>query len=346
MTHLLDRRSFLRTVGVSVAGGALAAGACQPILATGSAEGPQTPKFRFVQCNDTHVQSPLRDCDGPQLQTYARANEKLQWCVETLNRELKPDFVLGLGDLIHGERLDRLPLDLEQFQTLTKSLQAPLYPTPGNHETVQQEGHPDYERAYRAVFGDDRVHYTFEHGGVRFILFNNGGAVVVGPQVVRARNDWLRQTLAKYPGQPKVLGCHIPVLPIRQESVLAKSFGFRSYQAHDPELLEVIDAHAASVVAVLSGHLHLTGCVIRKGVHHISISGTASYPSNFASFDVYEDRIEMRVQQLPAELAASSPSIHGRPRHPQDYLDEDHATAEAYQAGRPDERNLTIPISV
>jgi hypothetical protein len=154
MTHALDRRTFLRTVGASAAGGALAAGACQPILAAGSAEGPQTPKFRFVQWNDTHVQSPLRDRDGPALQTYARANEKLQWCVETVNRELKPDFVLGLGDLIHGERLDRLPLDLEQFQTLTKPLQAPLYPTPGNHETVQQEGHPDYERAYRAVFGD------------------------------------------------------------------------------------------------------------------------------------------------------------------------------------------------
>lgn len=266
--------------------------------------------------------------------------------MDTVNQELKPDFVLGLGDLIHGERLDRLPLDLEQFQTLTKSLQAPLYPTLGNHETVQQEGHPDYERAYRAVFGDDRVHYTFEHGGVRFILFNNGGATVVGPQIVRARNDWLRQTLAKHPGQPKVLGCHIPVVPIRQEPVLARSFGFRSYQAHDQELLEVIDAHAATIVAVLSGHLHLTGCVKRKGVHHLSISGTASYPSDFACFDVYEDRIEMRVQPLPAELAASSPSIHGRPRHPQDFTDEDHATAEAYQAGRLDERKLTISISV
>jgi len=343
MTHLLDRRCFLRTAGASVA---VAAGAWRAIPTAAAAEGPQTPKFRFVQWNDTHVQAPLRDRDGPQLQTYARANDKLQWCVETVNREIKPDFVLGLGDLVHGERLDRLPLDLEQFQTLTQSLQAPLYPTPGNHETVQREGHPDYERAYRAVFGDDRVHYTFEHGGVRFILFNNGGAVVVGPQVVRARNDWLRQTLAKYPAQPKVLGCHIPVVPIRQEPVLAKSFGFSSYQAHDPELLELIDAHAATIVAVLSGHLHLTGCVQRKGVHHISISGTASYPSSFARFDVYEKRIEMRVLQLPAELATSSPSIHGRPRHPQDIVDEDHATAEDYQAGRPDERQLMMPIAV
>jgi hypothetical protein len=54
----------------------------------------------------------------------------------------------------------------------------------------------------------------------------------------------------------------------------------------------------------------------------------------------------MRVQQLPAELASSSPSIHGRPRHPQDFIDEGHATGEAYQARRPDERKLTIPISV
>ena len=121
--------------------------------------------------------------------------------------------------------------------------------------------------------------------------------------------------LAKYPAQPKVLGCHIPVVPIRQEPVLAKSFGFRSYQAHDPELLEVIDAHAATIVAVLSGHLHLTGCVQRKGVHHISISGTASYPSNFARFDVYDKRIEMRSPAV-ARRTGGVESQHSRPAAP------------------------------
>lgn len=95
---------------------------------------------------------------------------------------------------------------------------------------------------------------------------------------------------------------------------------------------------------MLSGHLHLTGCVVRHGVHHIGICGTASYRADFASFEVFDDRLEWTVHQLPAELAASAPSIQGLPRHAADFADLTLETSEAYKIGRSDERRLPIPI--
>lgn len=340
----MTRSIMSRRRCVQAACGAVAAARWQPIPSRCRADESRPPRFRFAQINDTHVQAPLGPGDDPRIRTYARANDKLRHCVETLNDRIRPDFVLAIGDLVHGERLGRLRADLETFRGLAKPLAAPLYPTMGNHEVVQREGDPDHERAYRESFGDDRVSYAFEREGLVFIMLNNSGACAVGEDVIRARNAWLRRTLVEHASRPKIIGCHIPVIPVRDEPVLARSFGYSSYQAHDPELSGLIDAHAATIVAVLSGHLHLTGCVVRHGVRHVSICGTASYPSDFAQFDVHDDRIEMTVHRLPADLASSAPSIHGTPRHASDPTDADHDTPESYKIGRADERRLTIPI--
>lgn len=335
----LTRRRVVQSACVG-----LAAGAWRPIPVACRAHEPPPPRFRFVQINDMHVQAPLEHGDDFRKKTYPRANDKLRHCVDAFNHRIEPAFVLAIGDLIHGESLARLQPDLETFRGLVEPLEAPLYPTVGNHEVVQREGDPEYERAYRDCFGDDRVSYSFERDGLVFIMLNNSGAATAGQDVIRGRNEWLRQTLARHRSQPKIIGCHIPIVPVRDEAVLAKSFGFRSYQAHDPELLELVDAHAPSIAAVLSGHLHLTGCVVREGVHHVSICGTASYPSDFASFDVFDDRLEMTVHQLPADLATSAPSIHGAPRHATEFVDSTHESPEAYRIGRTDERRLTIPL--
>ena len=279
---------------------------------------------------------------GADIGGYKNANEKAQWVVEEINRQPRPGIVLGIGDLVHGERLEQLPKDLAAFQEILKPLQVPFYPVMGNHEIIQQEGNPRYEKAYRDVFGDQRVNYTFEAGGLRFIMRNNSGATVVSPEIIRQRNAWLRDVLKTYSNQPKILGCHIPIIPLRDEPVLARSFGFASYTARDAELLALVDQHADSIIAVLSGHLHLTGQIERNGVRHISICGTASYPGDFARYQVFEDRLTVQVFQLPLELAKTAPSIHGRPRHKEDFTDATHETGELYQAGRKEERHLTI----
>lgn len=299
------------------------------------------PLFSFLQLNDTHVLA------GTDRKGYEKANEKARWLAEAVASGgcfARPDFVVGTGDLIYGERIEALGPDLRLFNEMLKPWNVPFHPVVGNHEVIQQEGSPKHERAYRETFGDDRVNYTFTHGGVLFIALNNSGACCVSPAVVKARNDWLRCELERAPGVPKIILCHIPLIPLREEAVLAKSFGFRSYMDRDGETLKIVEAHADSVIAVLSGHLHLTGVVQRKNIFHVSIAGTASYPCDYALYSVFPDRIEVTVRQLPAKLVTPRTNIHGKPRHREDFVDGNHKTPWQYVAGRADERAFTIPL--
>lgn len=308
------------------------------------APGPKSdeePCFRFVQVTDLHVQP-----HPPRKDSYRDASEKTRWIVETINRETftpPPAFVVGTGDLADGERLDWTDGDLKELQSILKPLKCPFYPVVGNHEVCQQERSPQYLRPYLQAFGQDRAEYTFVHGGILFVALNNSGAP--DAKAARQRNEWLRGVLTAAKDRPKILLCHIPLIPLREEATLAASFGFTSYCDRDPGTLQLVEEYKDTVIAVLCGHLHLTGMRQRQGIYHVSISGTASYPCDFAIYDVFPDRIVVSVQQLPGQLARSQPSIHGKTRHGRDFTDAEHRTPEEYQSGRVEERRFTILCS-
>jgi hypothetical protein len=152
--------------------------------------------------------------------------------------------------------------------------------------------------------------------------------------------------------KPKIICCHIPLVPLREERVLAKSFGFESYAARDRELLDLIEQHADTIIAVLSGHLHLTGMVERKSIFHVCLSGTGQYPGDYAAvYEVYPDRIQSMMVQLPPHLVrpAGIPdryvgSIHGKPFREVDHIDDRHPTPGTYLGGLPGERRFVITL--
>ncbi|VAX36673.1 hypothetical protein MNBD_PLANCTO02-107, partial [hydrothermal vent metagenome] len=297
--------------------------------------------FRFVQWNDMHVVAKEKT-------SYPLANEKMSYLADSLRNETHfpvPDFVIAVGDMIHGIKQENFAPDLKKFMELKGKLPCQFYPAVGNHENLQREGQPKYEGAYWDLFGKDHTNYTFEHGGILFIIINDSGAPSSNQMKVgKTRKRWLNKVLKKSGNQPKIICCHIPLIPVREEKVLKKSFGFSSYAAHDKETLAMVDKYSKSILAVLSGHLHLTGVVERKGVYHIVPSGTASHPCDFASFEVYADHVRVQMHGLPEKFLKAGGGIHGKKRHKIDYTDKNHATHELYLKGNPSERDFQIPL--
>ncbi|NLE39355.1 MAG: hypothetical protein GX621_15145, partial [Pirellulaceae bacterium] len=267
-----SRRGFVKIVAGGATLGILGARDLPWARAEESAQPGEEPRFRFVQWNDIHI-------DVTPSRATRRADEKLKYLIEWLNapeRASHYDFVLGIGDLIHGGDPESLAADTRRLKQLLGDLKIPLYPTLGNHENVGKEGDPAFESPFCEAFGLDRTNYAVRHKGWLFVMLNNSGDPRSrGTDVARWRNDWFRDLLKGSSDTPKFVCCHIPLTPIREKHVLAKSFGFTSssFFAQDDELLDLVDEHADSVVAVLSGHLHLTGVVRRKGVHHICLAG-------------------------------------------------------------------------
>jgi predicted MPP superfamily phosphohydrolase len=123
----LTRRRFLHA-----AGGVAAAGLLGPAFGRCDATAAEKPRLRFVQWNDTHV-------DSHTPSDYRLANEKMKYLVDSLNAATyfpRPDFVVGVGDLITGEALSKLASDFALLNTMLAGLKCPFYPVMGNHEVV------------------------------------------------------------------------------------------------------------------------------------------------------------------------------------------------------------------
>jgi hypothetical protein len=358
-----ERRNFLKNtvvtagmMGLGSLGTFFPAAAREKNSAVAKTEvkGVEEPVFRFLHVNDLHVQSPLArsltsEYGGKIGETYAEANTRAFWLLEALTAGAffpKIDFVLMIGDLIYGEGLEGLKLDFDFFNSfLYKRFPVPCYPAVGNHENVQKERDPVYEAPYRQTFGEDKVDYSFVHKGIHFIVFNNSGtACIREPERLQERAEKLKQMLDEHPALPKILCCHVPLIPVRREEVLAKSFGFSSYNTVEPEILQLAEAHSDKVLAVLSGHLHLSGVAVHRTIYQVVTSGLASYPHDMAIYSVYTDRIDVEFIQAPSDLLTPSTNIHGASRFGHDFTDDQHPEYTSYLMGNASERRFSIPL--
>ena len=301
-------------------------------------------RFRFLQINDLHVQQE----HGYTHPTYQDANRRAGWIFSNLsNPAFVPplDFVFLNGDMIHQGTLESNHGAFAYLRTLLPTLPVPYYPVVGNHEVSQHEGDPLWEEPYVATYGEGKQFYSFVHKGVAFVVFNNAGTGEGWDErVYRHRYERLQAMLALHADTPTIVVCHIPVYPIRQDEVLAASFGFHSWHTVEPEIGRLLEEHP-SVLAILSGHLHLTGMARHQGVPQIVFAGSASYPHDVGLVTVSDRTIMVEAIRLPSDLLVPETNIHGKLRHGIDYTDREHPSYTEYLMGNREERVIRLRLS-
>jgi hypothetical protein len=230
---------------------------------------------------------------------------------------------------------------------LINRLDVPLLPCLGNHENCQGEGIPELNVAYNRHYGLGWHNYLYTIGGVAFIVIDSSGAHRKHDEITATRNAFAERAFKQVGDMPVFVLTHVPLIALRDEAALLPSFGFSSWKVHDEALLTIVEDHADQVIAVLCGHIHLTAVKKQRGIYHIMPSGTAGYPADFATYDVYADHIEVEMQQLPDELIGDPAlgDIHGARRHGTDYIDNDHPDHESYMLGNAEERRFTIELN-
>lgn len=301
-------------------------------------------RFRLVLWNDVHVRD---TAISGRAAGYPRTNEKALWLFEWIRRARgndAPDFVLSAGDIIDGEISD-MGRDFAWLREhVLEPLPVPFLPCVGNHENGQGEGVSEAYTAYDACFGSGWRNYIFTAGGIGFLVVDTSGAHRSPDEITAARNAFVERAFERLNGMPVIVVTHVPLVSMREEEVLKKSFGFSSWRVLDPRMLQITELHRDRVVAVLSGHLHLTAARKVNGILHVTSTGTASYPSTFSVLDCYDDRLEFRIHELPDALQDRGADIHGKPRYDNDYIDAQHPAHEAYVGGNPEERAVTLPL--
>lgn len=339
------RRQFLATASLGSVAAAVGQVADNTPASPVAREQPLgEPLFRFLQINDTHYQSPQAEVISP---TYRHANGRVHWVLDAIRSgKVFPalDFILHVGDMTHQTTVDRRE-ELRIFKALLDSLPIPVYTVVGNHDNVQGEGVPELEAPYREVFGD-KFNYSFVHQGIGFVAVDTSGTAMpkLPAAAVALRERKLRENLAALGERPIIVASHVPLLPVREMPVLEKSFGFPSSVVREPGVLEIVREHRGRIVAVLSGHLHISGTVWDAGVAHINVCGTASYPHDIALHTVHTQALETRLVRLPSDLLEPTTCIHGARRWGRDFTDAGHPDYTSYLMGTASERLVRVPL--
>ncbi len=104
---------------------------------------------------------------------------------------MKPDFVVGVGDMIEGYSNDTTAVKAEwrEYMGLLEALSMPIYLTPGNHDIWDSTS----EDLYRRLAGEP--YYSFDVEDLHFIILDNSRWLEAG-DFPQEQIDWLARDLA------------------------------------------------------------------------------------------------------------------------------------------------------
>ena len=182
--------------------------------------------FFFIQMSDTQIgmSATFGGPDNPKrAEMLARGlnpplfEETEGFAFETGNCEkaaaavnrLKPAFVVVTGDLVQDPGDEEQVAEFRRFTGLIDD-DVPVRLAPGNCD-VGNEPEPALLALYRERFGADN--YSFDHGGVHFVVFNTGIAFdpSLAPGEWEAQLEFLRSDLAKAQGRRTIAFGHHPL---------------------------------------------------------------------------------------------------------------------------------------
>ncbi len=187
------------------------------------------PKFTFHIVTDTHIGR--QDGNTPLKQWNAAASEV---------NAAPGAFVLHLGDVVDSGREAQYPVYMNVRKTITK----PVHEIPGNHDPLD----------LFAKYIRPQIDMSFEHGGVRFVLFNNSDRESHLGFIKPTQLEWLKSELAaaEKADQFVVLCCHVPV-----HTNTHPDRGWYVKPADgQTELYAMLDQHKNRVLGLFHGHFH------------------------------------------------------------------------------------------
>ncbi len=249
----LDRRKFIQLAGLGV-GTVFASGlGFWPKLLSNNKAFAAEPgsDFFFLQLSDTHW-----GFEGAKINPEAKVT--LKKTIQTINSlDLKPDFVVFTGDLIHTtdddqERRKRL----KEFKLIVQDLKVKNVKfLPGEHDAAVDQG-----QAYREIFGEP--YYTFNHKGVNFIAIDNVSDR--GGNVGEKQLGWLKTVLSKLSKDaPIVILTHRPLFDLMPDWDWATKDG--------KKVIDLLMPYQN--VVVFYGHIHQEHHHMTDHIAHHSAKG-------------------------------------------------------------------------
>ena len=207
----------------------------------------------------------------PQLGFFSNSNdfttekELMKRITEKVNN-LKPDFVVFSGDLVHWVSNTA---GLEGFKQMCSEFDKdiPLYFTPGNHDI---DSTPESIAAYIERYGHDR----FVHKAKSYTLIGYNSCVIKdATDAESAEYEWIEKSLQKARhNKPIILVAHHPMfVSAPDEAERYENIGIELRKKY----LALFEKYGVDLV--LSGHLHYCAQGEYNGIKFVT-AGPAGFP--------------------------------------------------------------------
>ena len=202
---------------------------------------------------------------GPRLGVFPRAVKKLN--------ELRPEFVITVGDLIKGgagnRNVEKLKGEWKEFNSFVDGFDMPFFYLPGNHDL----GNEVADLIWDEMFGVR--YYSFVYESVLFLCLNTQGGPGSKPALLQDEQiDWALGELKKMPGSmdpriyastPLVDGGRHSYSKGRQEDFGAKT------ATGWPQVSNALNGRKHTVFA---GHIHHYAKYQRNGTSFYTLGTT------------------------------------------------------------------------
>jgi predicted phosphodiesterase len=172
---------------------------------------------------------------------------------------LDPDFVLCVGDLIHGYTDDTLALHAQwdTLNAIVEKLQCPFHYVAGNHDIINLTDRGIYEQ--RTGY---KRYYSFDHNNTHFIILDNTMTYWSPPQEMDEEQlDWLKKDLKKNrSAENTFVFYHIP------------SYLYALQRSEEDGLMELFERYGVDMV--FTGHHHTYSYLSHNDIEYINVGSS------------------------------------------------------------------------
>ncbi len=229
--------------------------------------------IKFVQVSDTHI---TVDSEF--------STDVLKAAVKDINNQPDVAFVVFTGDNINSPKEE----NLREFVKIANKLKYPYYVVLGNHDVYKSKNMSKIE--YFEILREGNPfklqrtpNYKFSKNGFVFLTVDGAKEIIPG-SVGYYREDtlkWVDKMLTQNKDKSVIIFQHFPVE--YPDGVENKLKTHRTYKVE--EYQKMLEKHN-NVLAVLSGHFHTNGEVMKNGVYHISSPSVITVPHSYKIIDI------------------------------------------------------------
>jgi len=202
---------------------------------------------------------------GPRLGVFPRAVEKLN--------QLRPEFVITVGDLIKGgagnRNLEKLKGEWKEFNSFVDGFDMPFFYLPGNHDL----GNEVADQIWDEMFGVR--YYSFVYENVLFLCLNTQGGPGSKPALLQDEQiDWALGELKKNSGVRWTLVFMHQPLWLMEEGILIRKEGKKTLRKTATGWPQVSKALKGRKHTVFAGHIHHYAKYQRNGTSFYTLGTT------------------------------------------------------------------------